>query len=272
MVKTFIILFGLLIFKSVQSQVLPDISISNGLKAVYKVEHRPDSMELDNYQTNYDVLFIDSGYNSSMYTTVKFVAMDSIKRVERMKGNPLGPDISWYMANGTKNTTVIYKDHIRQEVTAHEKLAPNESIHFIYKETDSMKWKLLDQYEIINTIKCYKAELEFGGRTWIAWYNPEIPIAEGPYKFNGLPGLIFQIEDKTESWKYELIRLSENKTSFLFNCSDSVHENVSKAEFVKAKKHHYENKVTIMKSQGYTIKDEKELRKTLSKDNNWIEL
>jgi GLPGLI family protein len=36
----------------------------------------------------------------------------------------------------------------------------------------------------------------FGGRLWIiAWFNLEIPINEGPYKFRGLSGLIFEIGD-----------------------------------------------------------------------------
>lgn len=273
MEKLFLFFLCCVTLTSARSQELPYTDISVGIKAIYKkVELRASSEGEDSYLTDYEALFIDSTYNSSMYTSIKFIAMDSIKRVERMKGNPLGPDISWYMVNGTKNSTVIFKDHINQEIIAHEKLAPNESTHFIYKDTDPMNWELIDEYQAIDDVKCYKAKMEFGGRTWIAWYNPEIPISEGPYKFHGLPGLIFQIEDITGSWRFDLMSLIEEKSSFLFNCSDRDHEEVSKLEFTKAKKYHYDNKLTIMKSQGYIFKDEKAYREILEKDKNWIEL
>src|SRR5699024_1097643 len=144
-----------------------------------------------------------------------------------------------------------------QKITAHEKIAPTERLHFIYEETKPMSWELIDQYQMIEDVKCYKAEVDFGGRKWIAWYNPDIPIFDGPYKFHGLPGLIFSVEDVTGSWKFNPVKLSEENTSILFNCSDGEHESTSKAEFEKAKRHYYDNRVVIMKSQGYIIKDEK---------------
>jgi GLPGLI family protein len=32
--------------------------------------------------------------------------------------------------------------------------------------------------------------------TWSAWYNPDIPITVGPYKFHGLPGLVMMLKDR----------------------------------------------------------------------------
>lgn len=37
---------------------------------------------------------------------------------------------------------------------------------------------------------CRKATAEFRGRTWTAWFAPDIPAAFGPWKLGGLPGLI----------------------------------------------------------------------------------
>ena len=76
---------------------------------------------------------------------------------------------------------------------------------YVHKEKLSNNWKLINQDTIIRGFNCKKATLNYGGREWIAWYNPEIPITVGPYKFHGLPGLIMSISD------------SENIFSFIVN-------------------------------------------------------
>jgi Protein of unknown function (Porph_ging). len=53
-------------------------------------------------------------------------------------------------------------------------------------------------------MKLQKAECFFGGRKWIAWFNTEIPIYEGPYKFSGLPGLICELYDIKGNYHYTL--------------------------------------------------------------------
>lgn len=56
-----------------------------------------------------------------------------------------------------------------------------------------------------------KATARYGGRNWIAWFTEEIPISEGPYKFNGLPGLIFEIYDDKENYKFTLQQIYQIK-------------------------------------------------------------
>jgi len=67
-------------------------------------------------------------------------------------------------------------------------------------------WKLIHETKVINAIHCKRAEVNFKGRDWIAWYSTEIPLPYGPYKFSGLPGLIVKITDKTGDYDYELVK------------------------------------------------------------------
>lgn len=58
-----------------------------------------------------------------------------------------------------------------------------------------------------------KATADFGGRSWIAWFTKDIMISEGPYKFRGLPGLIFEISDTKDNFYFQLIKSYKlNKT------------------------------------------------------------
>ena len=65
--------------------------------------------------------------------------------------------------------------------------------------TDSLfpiKWEMLPGHKFIAGFTCKQARTHFRGRTYIAWYTPEIPVSDGPWKFGGLPGLILEVEEE----------------------------------------------------------------------------
>lgn len=67
---------------------------------------------------------------------------------------------------------------------------------YIYEEpADDMSWQLVPGDTIISGYKCQKATLTYRGRSYVAWYTPEVNMPYGPYKFNGLPGLVMRIRD-----------------------------------------------------------------------------
>ena len=50
---------------------------------------------------------------------------------------------------------------------------------------------------------------DFRGRTWIAWFASEIPISDGPWKFNGLPGLIMEVYDAKKHFHFSLVGIEQ---------------------------------------------------------------
>ncbi len=86
--------------------------------------------------------------------------------------------------------------------------------YFIVKTNDEMKWKLFPETQEYNGYKLQKATTDFGGRTWTAWFSNEVNIKEGPYKFRGLPGLIFILEDAEQNFVYKLINNKKLSTDF----------------------------------------------------------
>jgi GLPGLI family protein len=72
---------------------------------------------------------------------------------------------------------------------------------FIYKDAVNIKWQLGSEHKEVNGLQCSDAYTRFRGRDYIAWYAIDVPTSAGPWKFNGLPGLIVLIEDKRgEVW------------------------------------------------------------------------
>lgn len=78
---------------------------------------------------------------------------------------------------------------------------------FSIKIDEKMDWKISNEKQIIDNLTCIKAELNYSGRQWVAWYTEEIPIPEGPYIFYGLPGLIIKITDKELHYDFLLKEL-----------------------------------------------------------------
>lgn len=79
--------------------------------------------------------------------------------------------------------------------------------YFTYPSTDEIIWKISDDISYENTYSLQKATTTFGGRNWVAWFSKDIPLNEGPYKFKGLPGLIFQIEDDKKHYSFKLLEV-----------------------------------------------------------------
>ena len=71
-------------------------------------------------------------------------------------------------------------------------------------------WNIEDGDTVILGYHCNKATCTFRGRTWTAWFTPEIPISEGPWKLDGLPGMILFAEETKHQFRFECIGIKNN--------------------------------------------------------------
>lgn len=77
---------------------------------------------------------------------------------------------------------------------------------FFYDTEDKINWNLGRETKKFENYTLQKATATFGGRNWTAWFSKEIDIPEGPYKFRGLPGMIFQIYDDKNNFDFTLVK------------------------------------------------------------------
>ena len=89
------------------------------------------------------------------------------------------------------DTTYMYKDFIKKDMFSEENIFTK--VFDVKDELNVFKWKIETDTLTILNYKCRKASLTFRGRDYVAYFSEEIPISDGPWKFNGLPGLILKV-------------------------------------------------------------------------------
>ena len=96
-------------------------------------------------------------------------------------------------------------------------------IDYIYESNaPKFDWTIVDSTKIILGYNVQKAVCTHNGRDYEAWFSTEIPISSGPWKFYGLPGLIFSIKDTKEEYVYNIRGVSRQKRQRLFPQYDYI--------------------------------------------------
>lgn len=157
-----------------------------------KSKHYKDQ---SNYQSEMGNLLIKG--NKSSFQTYNHKELDTI----RLKRKNTDAEFNRYFSYN-EYTIEISNDSL----VFYDTFADNE---YTYTEKLDFKWELTDEEKFIQGYSCKKAITEYGGRTWIAWYTLEIPLNAGPYKFKGLPGLILEVTDLTETYAFEFYGLAK---------------------------------------------------------------
>lgn len=96
----------------------------------------------------------------------------------------------------------IIKKHEEQTMFFYGAMPPkyNGKVYWV-DSLAAMKWALGNKTKTINKFICHDAYTFFRGRRYTAWYAPDFPIADGPWKFAGLPGLIVQVYDEKRDFE-----------------------------------------------------------------------
>jgi len=91
---------------------------------------------------------------------------------------------------------------------------------YVYEEpVPKQEWQISADTTTVLGYTCIKATTSFRGRTYIAWFTPSIPMRYGPWKFNGLPGLILKAADTEGLFEWTAIGIeqSQNKDMYIIN-------------------------------------------------------
>lgn len=150
---------------------------------------------------------------------------------------------------------------------------------FYYTQDKNLfDWKISEETKQIKGYNVQKATTSFAGRDYTAWFSPEIPIAEGPYKFNGLPGLILDISDTENEYVFEFMGLEKKSPKLPFKINLKQYVKTVKEELLEINYRYRRDPFSYTKNPNVKISPEihkkyiESFTEMLKKENNPIEL
>ncbi len=107
--------------------------------------------------------------------------------------------------NDSNEGRTVYRDIERKNLTSDFFYNTKEDMFFreiyfnkpllVKEDRFDWNWKLHNKTKLIGNFNCQKATITFRGRNYTAWFTNEIPVPFGPWKFQGLSGLILEVYD-----------------------------------------------------------------------------
>ena len=207
-------------------------TLSMNAQNLIKVEYN-EYLDYDFPITRPQYLYIDKAENSSSLL-IDFVNEKSGDLKVESQADALvslGRSIKYdfILLNLNKKEVKIYEDFAKK----------------IYKIEDTfpaINWELKKEEKEINALKAYKAIGKYRGKTWEVWYSPEIPYSFGPWKLNGLPGIILEAKEETGKITYKASKIEYDVVCNECNEPESKSiKQVSQKEFLLLQDDFYNN-------------------------------
>ena len=164
----------------------------------------------------------------------------------------------------------IYKNYPKGKLTFTDHI-PSDTYKF-EEDLDLFHWELTGDTSTICGYKTQQATCHFGGRSWIAWFAPELPYSDGPYKFNGLPGLIVKVTDTRNHYDFELISINKPGHGVIIDIEDKDYIETTKQGFFRALDSFHADIINNAKKYGADNDSQTVLAKNVAQRNNPIEL
>ncbi|WP_407481915.1 GLPGLI family protein [Elizabethkingia meningoseptica] len=157
--------------------------------------------------------------------------------------------------NNNYNDQIYIKKDLKKNIVTKYIVSPVSLDKFYINIDAKFNWKLLSDTQKIGEIQCQKAETDYGGRHWTAWFTQEIQIQEGPYVFHGLPGLIVQIEDSNHEYIFKLVKIRKFNSNTNFSIQGA--KEITWETFKKVQQDFYTDPYSFVKAGGYkAVKDD----------------
>lgn len=257
---------------------------SQNQRFLYEYKSIPDSLNRENIESELMALDVSEKFS-------KFYSYNNYKYDSISKSN-IEKDISDanLKIKKSKNSYIVIKDYPDFSTSLISRIGQTK---YNVKDNRTLKWNILQENEVLGHYIIQKAETEFAGRKWTAWFTTEIPIQEGPYKFRGLAGLIFKIYDSTNSHIFTLAGIQKLKTinskddNFVFDFG--TNQNVTQEKYKQILKEfradpnksirqtlsemdEINDNGKMVNKNDYLREREKRMKEEMKKSNNLLEL
>ncbi|RNA60915.1 GLPGLI family protein [Chryseobacterium nematophagum] len=168
---------------------------------VYQVTMKPEAANKNDIKT--ENAYLDISSEKSLFYSENRLKRDSIIQSNVQNGGMRGFNREQMEGVRSNINYTVEKDKANQKTYFKDRLGRDM---YSYEEERPLNWKISSETTKIGDYKVQKAETDFAGRKWTAWFTTDLPYQDGPYKFGGLPGLIVKIEDSQGDYSFDLMK------------------------------------------------------------------
>ena len=199
-----------------------------------------------------NTMMLQIGNELSKYFDYNRFLADSLYTVLAEKKTPRSEVTTQVYSQSYRSLPLrVFKNYPKGKITTVDRV-PFDTYTF-EEEMESPDWALERDTLIVCGYTCKKATTTYFGRNYTAWYAPEIPISEGPWKFFGLPGLILKVEDDREHYSFECIAIEKPTWGSTIYTGTSKPFGITKERFYKLLKEFNDNPAAMVEGTGLVL-------------------
>lgn len=206
-----------------------------------KVEYNYHFFTVRGYEVNRPMILTSSNTKSKFYNP-------DTNRIDSICSTPAGKaeyekyfnNINWTSKNHGNHLVrwekmYVEKDRETNEMTVYDTVAGEE--RYYYNESlNGINWEMKDSTERILGYDCQMAECDYHGRHWEVWFTPDIPIADGPWKLNGLPGLILKANEDAGQYEFTVVGIESYDRNIEPVYQKYLYSHIDRKELLRTKR------------------------------------
>lgn len=169
-----------------------------------------------------------------------------------------------------KETLYVVKSATDSTITVYDMIGTDEPVYYTEPYSE-MVWEIGDSTKTILGYECIQADTDYHGRHWTAWFTPEIPIQDGPWKFHGLPGLILEVGTGEGRHGYVAVGIENSNKVINGVYRADTYEKRDRKAILRAMRAMHDNPMGHLNAKGIKVKISPETLSKESKGGDFIE-
>ena len=200
-----------------QGEVFPSARTRMWLKekqvgtSVLHVDYAMNADSIGQEHTYIDLQRLEVGKECAKYYSLflkRSVGKTHVSGGAIVRGSKSGKNGSFW--NDLQYTDLYFKDgQVTEFVSMPMKMERYDSQ--FTEACPPQEWTLYQETKTIWGYKCQKATCHWRGRDFVAWFAPDIHVKRGPWRFNGLPGLILKVYDTKRLYTFEVVSIKKTE-------------------------------------------------------------
>lgn len=201
--KVFVAALLLCIFYSFSYKNKKTTDVSSGL-AIYHFFHIRDTTNTGRiWEEDFQMAF---NTQRSLYTSYTKQMQDSILKSKIEAAASAGSNqvnMGLFVPSTAENIITS-----ASEKTVYINKVFSENNYLIKEVMQKINWKIEKETKTLLGYTCQMATGVCKGRKYTAWFTTDIPVSFGPWKLQGLPGLIMEAYDESQRIRFTCTRLT----------------------------------------------------------------